>query len=79
MGFRPSPPTSRNLQSQRKRKRSLAEVTATPIEEALVCDHFGDYGMMSLMMTVEIRNAYLETRAPRGFGYITLWHTNFFA
>ena len=54
MGFRPIPPTSRNLQSQRKRKRSLVEDTATPIEEALVCDHFGDsnsgdYGMMSLV------------------------------
>ena len=79
MGFRPTPPTSRSLQSQRKRRRSPAEDTATPIEEALVCDHFGDYGMMSLMMTVGIRNAYLETRAPRGFGYTTLCHTNFFA
>ena len=72
MGFRPTPPTSRSLQSQRKRRRSPAEDTATPIEEALVCDHVGDYGMMSLMMTVEIRNAYLETSAPRGFGYTSL-------
>ena len=67
MGFRPTPPTSRNLQSQRKRKRSLAEDMATPTEEALVCDHFGDlsagdYGMMSLVTTVGIRKTCLETK-----------------
>ena len=71
MGFRPSPPTSRNLQSQRKRKRSLAEDMATPTEEALVCDHVADLNAgnfgMSLIM---IRNSYLETRGSWGLGEI---------
>ena len=57
MGFRPTPPTSKSLQSQRKRRRSPAEDTATPTEEALVCDHVADLNAgMSLIM---IRNAYL--------------------
>merc|ERR550525_2143439 len=39
MGFRRIPPTLRSPQSQRRRKRSLAEVMATQTEEAsgLVC------------------------------------------
>ena len=62
MGFRPTPPTSKNLQSQKRRKRSPVEDMAILTEEALVLDDYGDldtgeYGMMGLVMTVGIRNA----------------------
>ena len=62
MGFRPTPPTSKNLQSQRKRKRSPVEDTAILTEEALVSPNFGDYGMICLTMSIGIRNSYLEVR-----------------
>ena len=51
MGFHPTPPTSKNLQSQRKRKRSPAEDTATLTEEALVCDDYGDLNAGHFGMT----------------------------